>query len=166
MLTSEDKYQYWLSYAQNDLDTAEAMFKTGRWMYVYITCQQALEKLVKGLHILYLDDNVPRIHDISVVFGKFADKLKEPLRPEFSRLFDGLSKYYLRSRYPDYAKEIAAQTNKTSAEAVLNKTKEAWQCHEQVRVRFMCAAQDAARSRGYLLTMKLRTESSGSMSPK
>jgi HEPN domain-containing protein len=94
MLSAEDKFQYWLDYAQNDFDTAQAMFDTGRWFYVYITCQQAIEKLVKGLYILYIDDNVPRIHLIASVFDKFADKLSEPLDDKYRELFETLTYFF------------------------------------------------------------------------
>ena len=74
-MTSEEKYAYWLDLAQYGLESADAMFATGRWYYVIFMCQQAIEKLVKGLYILYIDDNVPRIHDISEIFKRFEDKL-------------------------------------------------------------------------------------------
>ena len=65
VLTIENKYQYWLSYAQNDLESAELMLKSGRWFYTLFMCQQAIEKLVKGLYVILIDDNTPRLHDIN-----------------------------------------------------------------------------------------------------
>jgi HEPN domain-containing protein len=41
--TKEDKYQYWLSYANNDMSSAEFMVKGGRWFYTVFMCQQAKE---------------------------------------------------------------------------------------------------------------------------
>jgi HEPN domain-containing protein len=93
MLTTSEKYQYWLSYAQNDLETAEAMFSTGRWSYVLVTCQQALEKMAKGLYLLYIDDNIPRLHDINAIIARFEDKLPEPAGDARSDLFRNLSMY-------------------------------------------------------------------------
>ena len=55
-LTTEEKYQYWLSYAQNDIDSAAVMLQGGRWFYTVFMCQQAIEKLVKGLYTIYVDD--------------------------------------------------------------------------------------------------------------
>jgi len=43
-MTDEEKLNYWLELAQYDLDTASAMFSTGRWFYVVFMCQQAIEK--------------------------------------------------------------------------------------------------------------------------
>jgi HEPN domain-containing protein len=111
MLSDEDKYQYWLTYATNDIETAASMVAAGRWVYVFFTCQQALEKIAKGLYVLYIDDNVPRLHDISLIVRRFADKLPEPINNEYFMLFDNLSTFYLKSRYPDYARELAQAAN-------------------------------------------------------
>ena len=66
-LTTEDKFEYWLNYARNDLDSADFMLKSGRWFYTLFMCQQAIEKVTKGLYILYIDDNIPRLHDINSI---------------------------------------------------------------------------------------------------
>jgi HEPN domain-containing protein len=33
-LNIQEKYDYWLDAANYDLETAEAMYKSGRWLYV------------------------------------------------------------------------------------------------------------------------------------
>ena len=66
-MDAQEKYEYWLDIAQYDFDTAESMLKSGRWLYVVFMCQQAVEKLVKGLYVLYIDDNVPKTHNIRVL---------------------------------------------------------------------------------------------------
>ena len=142
-LTVEDKYQYWLSYAQNDIDSAEVMLQSGRWFYTVFMCQQAIEKIVKGLYIFYIDDNVPRLHDINSVLDRFKDKLPEQLIDDQVRLFDTLSQFYLRSRYPDYTSVLTAQITSDNAKPIFEKTKEAYQ---------------------WLLTMKPHSESSNNMS--
>ena len=49
-MDSSEKFNYWKDIAQYDLDTAQAMFDAGRWLYVVFMCQQAIEKLCKGLY--------------------------------------------------------------------------------------------------------------------
>ena len=142
-LTTEDKYQYWLSYAQNDIDSAEFMLQSGRWFYTLFMCQQAVEKLVKGLYVLYIDDNVPRLHDINNILTRYKDKLPEQLPEDKEWLFDNLSQFYLRSRYPDYTSALASLTTSEMAYSIYEKSKEAFQ---------------------WLLTMKPHSESSTSMS--
>jgi HEPN domain-containing protein len=81
-MDSQEKFDHWLKLAKYDLETAEAMFSTGRWLYVAFTCQQAIEKLVKGLYIIFIDDNIPRIHELSLLVKKFEHKLPSPVSIE------------------------------------------------------------------------------------
>ena len=117
-LTTEEKFQYWLSYAQNDLDSSELMLNSGRWFYTVFMCQQAIEKLKKGLYILYIDDNVPRLHDINNIFDRFKDKLPEQATDDMVSLFDTLSQFYLRSRYPDYTSALASLTTNERVQSI------------------------------------------------
>jgi len=126
-LTREDKFQYWLNYASNDLDTAEVMLQSGRWFYTLFMCQQAIEKLTKGLYVLYVDDNVPRLHDINNIFDKYGEKLPEQLTEDHAKLFDTLSQFYLRSRYPDYSSALTSFTTSETAHSIYKKSKEAFQ---------------------------------------
>ncbi|MDR0498299.1 MAG: HEPN domain-containing protein [Holophagales bacterium] len=63
-MSSQEKFEYWLDVAQYDLRVAETMLNGGLWLYVAFMCQQAVEKLAKGLYVLYLDDNIPKTHSI------------------------------------------------------------------------------------------------------
>ena len=126
-LTEEDKYQYWLSYAQNDIDSAKIMLQSKRWFYTVYMCQQAIEKLVKGLYILYIDDNVPRLHDINNILERFKNKIPEKITEDHMGLFDTLSEFYLRSRYPDYTSALNALITGDYAQLIYEKSREAFQ---------------------------------------
>ena len=126
-LTEEDKYQYWFSYAQNDIDSAEIMLQSKRWFYTVYMCQQAIEKLVKGLYILYIDDNVPRLHDINNILERFKNKIPEKITEDQAGLFDTLSEFYLRSRYPDYTSALTAFITGDYAQLIFEKSREAFQ---------------------------------------
>lgn len=126
-MTHKEKFNYWLEYAQYDMESAEAMYKSGRWVYVIFMCQQAIEKLCKGLYILYIDENIPRLHNINAVYSRFADKINQPLTDNYRKLFDRLSLYYLEMRYPEYKKRLSEMTNEETANTLLSKTKEAFQ---------------------------------------
>jgi HEPN domain-containing protein len=128
MMTDEQKYEYWLDIAEYDLGTAEAMLKGGRWLYVLFMCQQAVEKLVKGLYILYVDDNVPRTHNIRVLVEAFESKLPLGVPQDRYNYFDNLTQYYLNNRYPEYISKLSSQVKESEANSILSKTKEvfAW----------------------------------------
>ncbi|MDR1014001.1 MAG: HEPN domain-containing protein [Coriobacteriales bacterium] len=127
-MDAQEKYDYWLDIAQYDLETASAMFDSGRWLYVVFMCEQAVEKLVKGLYVLYIDDNIPRVHVIRQVIKKYDGKLPAPVNEGRYRFFDKLSAFYLEGRYADYKQKLSALVDKQEAENVLEQTREvfAW----------------------------------------
>ena len=126
-MTNKEKFELWLEKAERDLDAAVAMFDTGRWFYVVFMCQQAVEKLVKGLYVQYVDDNVPRTHNIGLLINRFEANLSVKVEEKHYRLFETLSKYYLADRYPDYISIVGEQINREYAEDILKNTKEVFQ---------------------------------------
>jgi len=106
-MDAQEKYEYWLDSAQYDLDSADTMYNGGRWLYVVFMCQQAVEKLVKGLYTLYISDNVPKTHNISALVKTFEEKLSEPVTDERYDLFDDLRAFYINGRYTDFKQKIS-----------------------------------------------------------
>ena len=100
----------------------------GRWLYVAFMCQQAIEKLVKGLYILYLDDNIPRTHNIGSIVGNFEKMLPVEIPLETRSLFVKLSTCYLNNRYPEYKDKLGSQIKEPEAKALYSQTQEvfAW----------------------------------------
>ena len=125
-MNSEEKFEYWLDIAKYDLETAGAMFAAGRWLYVIFMCQQAIEKLCKGLYLLYIDDDVPKIHDIHSIISKFADKLPSAIGDDKRRLFNKLSAFYLNNRYPEYKGRLSMSLNEEESKIILDDTREAF----------------------------------------
>ena len=72
-MTNREKYGYWEEHSRYDLDTASAMFETGRYLYSAFMCQQAMEKIVKGLHVLYVGDEPQKTHNIALLFTQLAE---------------------------------------------------------------------------------------------
>lgn len=125
-MEANEKYEYWLDIARYDLETAKAMLTSKRWLYVVFMCQQAVEKLTKGLYTVYIDDNIPRIHNIISVIERFEDKLPESMSEEYRQLFDKLSAFYLNNRYPDFISKLSIEIEETEAKEILTETKEAF----------------------------------------
>ncbi|MCL2220656.1 MAG: HEPN domain-containing protein [Chitinispirillia bacterium] len=126
MMTDDEKYEYWLEAAEYDLGTADTLYVGGRWLYVVFMCQQAIEKLVKALYILYVDDEIPRIHNITKLVKYFEGKLPVGIPHDRYDLFDRLSTFYLNNWYPDAISKIGAQVTESVAGAVLTETKGAF----------------------------------------
>ena len=123
-MTVEEKYVYWLELANYDLESADAMFTSGRWYYVVFMCQQSIEKLCKGLYTLYIDDNVPKIHNIKTLVSRFKEKLPFDIKEDTFKFFDTLSAQYITYRYPDFKNKPGSLTDKDEAAGILEKTKE------------------------------------------
>ena len=123
-MDSQEKYEHWLDAAQYDLESADAMYRTGRWVYVVFMCQQAVEKLVKGLYVLYVDDNVPKTHNIRVLVERFEGLLPEPVMDKHYDLFEDLTIHYLNGRYADYKQKLSERLSSQAAADFLSRTKE------------------------------------------
>ncbi|GHV75433.1 hypothetical protein AGMMS49942_02540 [Spirochaetia bacterium] len=123
-MTSEEKFEYWLDIAQYDLKSAGIMYRSGRWLHVVFMCQQAIEKLVKGLFSLYKNDTVPHIHDIRAIFLKIMPNLTIPVDEKNLDFLSLLNTYYLNTRYPAFKEKLSSTLNKTAAKTTLKKTKE------------------------------------------
>ena len=125
-MDTQEKFKYWLDIAQYDFETAEVMFAAGRWLYVAFMCQQAIEKLCKGLYLLFIDDNIPRIHDINSLMTKFEYKLPVPIDDNKRLLFAKLSAFYLNNRYPEYREHLSKSLSKEDVQDILKNTQEAF----------------------------------------
>jgi HEPN domain-containing protein len=125
-MTPEEKFAYWLEHAQYDMDTAQAMYDASRWFYVVFMCQQAIEKLVKGLYHFYLDKVPPRTHNIGKIAEEFEGKISVSFSEEQKLFFNKLSTFYLSDRYPDFVGNFAIQITKEIAKDILDQTKEAF----------------------------------------
>jgi HEPN domain-containing protein len=125
----EEKYQYWLTDARYDIETAEHMFARGRWFYVLFMCQQSIEKLAKGLFGLYFDFNtIPFTHNINKLIKPIADKVPVHISQETWAFFEELTKYALNKRYPDYKLLMSQKATRPETLRLFNRSKEvfAW----------------------------------------
>ena len=59
-----DKVKYWTELSDYDLETADAMFRTGRWLYVGYMCHQCIEKIFKAYWSKKKEDPVPYSHNL------------------------------------------------------------------------------------------------------
>lgn len=84
----------WISFAQNDLETAEVLFREGIWNQVCFHSQQSVEKYLKAS---LPPETRPRTHKIAELLARTPLVLEEPLKKELRRL----DRFYIPSRYPD-----------------------------------------------------------------
>lgn len=110
----------WLAQAQYDLETARAMLKTGRYLYVAFMCQQAIEKLMKGIIQERTDKTPPYSHRLDTLLNI----VELPVDSKKESFLGLLTRYYINCRYPEHKKSLSGFLNKKSSGELLKKTKE------------------------------------------
>ena len=133
-MTNREKFDYWLEVSQYDLDTARAMFESGRYLYVAFTCQQSIEKISKGLYTLFTSNEPPRIHNIWHLFRILKNDTQldvildiENFDLEINKhklFFAELLSYYISGRYPTYKEKVSSSISKEKAKQLLSASEE------------------------------------------
>ena len=126
-MTEEEKFRYWIESAEDDMKSAHGTFLMECWLNSAIHCQQAIERLAKGLYGLYLNfDDIPHSHVILRIIEDFEDKLPSTISKEQREFFVELSRYYFDDRYPRNYDRLPKKIDKETAESILAQTKEAF----------------------------------------
>lgn len=113
----------WLERVNYDIETAEAMYKTGRYLYVVFMAQQAIEKAVKAIieaegKIVPFEHNLRRLLNIAL-----TENLKDFSDVWWTKI-DFLSQYYLNARYKEDILELQEKITSEAAEEFLYFAKE------------------------------------------
>ena len=114
-LQSRKDAERWFVAAQYDLETAEAMLRAGRYLYVLFCCQQVTEKHLKGLVVARTGQMPPKLHDL-LRLSEFAGVHNASAE---QRLLADLNGYYVETRYPEEVTGLAAQLSSETAEECL-----------------------------------------------
>jgi HEPN domain-containing protein len=117
-----DRIKYWVDLSDYDLDTADAMLSTERFLYVGFMCHQAVEKILKAHFCLSSNEPPPFSHNLSYIAGKSGiDKI---LNDDYRNLLNILEPLNIEARYPTYKEMLLKSLSKAKCEEILMKTKE------------------------------------------
>lgn len=121
-MTQEEKVQYWLEIANYDLDTAEDLFKSKRWLYVAFMCHQVIEKTLKAYWSAKREDIPPYIHN----HKRLAEGcgLYEQLSEEQKDFINAISTYNIQARYPEYKEQLTRELTASTCRHLIDTTKE------------------------------------------
>lgn len=110
----------WIASSEYDINTAEHMFNTGRYLYVVFMCHLSIEKLIKAIVHEETGKLPPKSHDLI-----HLTNLAQLQFPE--GLLDFLGKVNSAStvtRYPEDLSKIVSAYPEDVAKEYLDKTKE------------------------------------------
>ena len=118
----KDKTEYWVELSDYDLETAEALLKSERFLYVGFMCHQTIEKIFKAYFIHIINDTAPYSHSLSFIArkGNFYDDFDEKQK-EF---IDQLEPLNIETRYPLNKERLLKSLNEDKSLELLKKTRE------------------------------------------
>ena len=121
MMTKEEKVAYWLDIADYDIETAEAMYKTKRWLYVAFMCHQTIEKTLKAYWSFVRDDIPPKTHN----HMRLTDgcELLEQMSEEQKSFLDIITNYNIEARYPEDKAALARTLSPKVCRSIIDDTK-------------------------------------------
>jgi HEPN domain-containing protein len=116
-----DKVTYWTEIANEDLEVAEDLFKTKRWLYVAFMCHQVIEKTLKAYWNATREDEPPYVHN----HRRLAESagLYSLMSDEQRRFLGQINNMNIEARYPDYKTGIARSLNEQTCRVLINETK-------------------------------------------
>lgn len=118
----KNKIQYWIDLSDYDLETADAMQKSMRFLYVGFMCHQTIEKIFKAYFIFLTEEVAPFSHSLSYIAKKanFYMEFSEDQK-DFIDLLEPLN---IEARYPSHKDRLLKSLNQSKSQDILIKTKE------------------------------------------
>ena len=117
---SERVIQNWVRLADYDLETAKAMLDAARYLYVAFTCQQAAEKMLKGIFVKENHETPPYTHNLLRLLDGLS--IRDVMDEEQKRFMEMLNSYYLESRYTEELAELSKVLTRKKCEEVYSNT--------------------------------------------
>ncbi|HOJ48952.1 MAG TPA: HEPN domain-containing protein [Bacillota bacterium] len=131
-MTGFEKYEYWLTLSRYDIETAKVLLDAERYSYVPVVCQQAVERLLKGMFVCHTGKEASKSHNIPFLANKLAENptfAQTPAGIRFKKEKDDYEEFmvdlmfYYMSDYPfSYKKFHERFIEKSVAENLYNNT--------------------------------------------
>jgi len=117
-----EKVQYWIELSDYDLETAEAMLLSKRYLYVGFMSHQTIEKAFKAYFSKIKSETAPYSHSLSYLAkqGEFYDSFTE----EQKDFIDQIEPLNIEARYPSHKERLLKSLTQEKCTEILQKTKE------------------------------------------
>lgn len=117
----EKRTEEWLRQSDHDMDTAEYLFRGGRYLYAVFMCHLAVEKALKGLYFERLRETPPRSHSLMYLLN--AVGIVPPEKP--GKFITRLSEASIPTRYPEDLARVQQVFTEGVVRGILAGSKEA-----------------------------------------
>lgn len=121
-MEKDEQKNYWLELADYDIETAQAMYDTKRWLYVGFMCHQVLEKSMKAFWCATKPDDPPYSHNLLSLYQ--STNLSKLMSEEQVRFITQMMPMNIESRYPSYKDRMFRNLTPENCFQMLETTKE------------------------------------------
>lgn len=120
MMTAEEMIAYWMRGAQEDVQTAEALFASKRYVACLFYCHLFVEKILKAVIVGETGEPAPYGHKLL----HLGQQTKLAWSKEQLDLLDELTRFNIRARYEDYKFSLHKRATEQFTETYLAKAKD------------------------------------------
>lgn len=112
---------YWLNIASYDLETANAMLRSKRYLYVGFMCHQSIEKILKAIYGNRFNKVPPRVHNLARLLK--LTELHNEIPKDLLEILHELNPLNIATRYPDQELEIVKDLDYEYSSKLLEDTR-------------------------------------------
>jgi HEPN domain-containing protein len=118
----DSKIKYWIDLSDYDLETAEAMLQSKRYLYVGFMCHQTIEKAFKAYFTKLKSETAPYSHSLSYLAkqGDFYESFSE----SYKEFIDQIEPLNIEARYPSHKERLLKSLTDTKCLEIIQRTKE------------------------------------------
>ena len=120
-MNREEIANKWLEQVDEDILAAEALYHSGRWLYVGFLCHQAIEKTIKAYWFATRADEPIYLHNHFRLLE--GCELKDQLTDKQRRFIEIMSPMYIAGRYPEYKSQVARMLTESGSGFIIEETK-------------------------------------------
>jgi len=117
-----DQINYWRELSDYDIETADAMHKSKRYLYVGFMSHQSIEKILKAYYVKTNGESAPFSHSLSYIAKKA--KIYEHFTEEQKRFLDMLEPMNIECRYPTHKEQLLKSLTEERCREILDHSKE------------------------------------------
>lgn len=117
-----DNVEYWIEMSDYDLQTAEAMLESKRYLYVGFMAHPSIEKILKAYFVKVKGKTAPFSHSLSFlakqsdIYNYFSEDQKD--------FIDLLEPLNIEARYPTHKEQLLKSLTEKRCSEILNNTRE------------------------------------------
>jgi HEPN domain-containing protein len=117
-----DQINYWRELSDYDIETADAMQKSKRYLYVGFMSHQSIEKILKAYFVKINGESAPFSHSLSYIAKKA--KIYEHFTEDQKRFLDMLEPMNIECRYPTHKEQLLKSLTEERCREILDNSKE------------------------------------------